>query len=813
MLRYRTADHAATLALADRVPLVAARTITNVKITPRSIEETLLVNFRIQQAGIRQVSLLVPQHLAKARLKARLLKQKTIEPATTTGGQPLAGYVRVTLDLQDYVRGEYVVLLEHDRLLATDKQTVALPIVETGRTDRRLLAIENAGRDEVVIDAGDATGLEPVNRQEQAWRDLAAVLGSQVTQAYAALESAQEPRLAFTTLRRQRAEQAAARVGLANTLLVVDQSGAYRALVQYRVSNETEPYLQLTLPADARLWTVLVAGEPVKPAEAIPPKPGVVRIPLVKTAEGEGDYLVELKYGGRMPGAGFRAVDFPLIRETSIHVEQSIVRLLVPESHQWFNFHGTMRQVADEAALAERYQSYLCTRIQDAAQALSGGSDYTKVRAAVNLKQSRIMLDDSRSMSAGGLYYGVEVEKLEKANEALLEQAEQQVQQQLATPPAAQLDNRARLNSYFNDQGIQRSKNVVSDLDSNFDGSAPRDSAEKSALNPFWFEQNKLQAQVDELELKGKVAKRKEAGQAGETGKPTAPATSRVRAARAGDDKADVNGTAGQKAPAIAGKADFDEFQRKLTEEELARSLGRQAGAERGEELRRYQQNLEQNINPRYDAKDQFAVPMPDSGGFGMRAGQAQAGGGAGRGGMPGGMLGPSPLGGEQSARVPAQNAPASQSASGPQSSIDSLPALAAVVPETAAEQLAQVAAGLASLDVQLPERGRLYRFTTPRGDIALSARAVSHSFLSRLTALAAVAVAIGLIWLLSRDPSRRLASALAGSRAFGVLLAVLGLVSLLSGVLPIAGLLAVGCGAWIAIRSRFGVRAPSAAA
>ena len=66
-------------------PLVSVRTITNVKVTPRSIEETLLLNFQIEQAGIRRVVFLVPQHLAKARLKARLLKQKTVEPATSRG--------------------------------------------------------------------------------------------------------------------------------------------------------------------------------------------------------------------------------------------------------------------------------------------------------------------------------------------------------------------------------------------------------------------------------------------------------------------------------------------------------------------------------------------------------------------------------------------------------------------------------------------------------------------------------------------------------------------------------------------------------
>ena len=57
-LRYGTADYEATLSLTPRTPLVSRRTITNVKITSRSIEETVLLNFRIEQAGIRRVAFL-----------------------------------------------------------------------------------------------------------------------------------------------------------------------------------------------------------------------------------------------------------------------------------------------------------------------------------------------------------------------------------------------------------------------------------------------------------------------------------------------------------------------------------------------------------------------------------------------------------------------------------------------------------------------------------------------------------------------------------------------------------------------------------
>ena len=88
--------------------------------------------------------------------------------------------VRMTLELQDYVRGEYAVLARAGPSAASrTSNRSGCPSSRQGRTDRRLMALENAGRDEVAIDPRDIVGLEPINRQQQAWRDLAAVAGRQ----------------------------------------------------------------------------------------------------------------------------------------------------------------------------------------------------------------------------------------------------------------------------------------------------------------------------------------------------------------------------------------------------------------------------------------------------------------------------------------------------------------------------------------------------------------------------------------------------------------------------------------------------------
>jgi hypothetical protein len=133
----------------------------------------------------------------------------------------------------------------------------------------------------------------------------------------------------------------------------------------------------------------------------------------------------------------------------------------------------------------------------------------------MNLKQSRQLLDNSRSLNARNPYQlGAEVQHSELANSALLDQAEQQVQQQLAEVQRDGTDNRGKLNEFFERQDVQRSKNVVSELGSNFDAAPSEGGKEKAgeSFNYGFLQQNKLQTQ-------GEVADDKEKG-AGQANKP-----------------------------------------------------------------------------------------------------------------------------------------------------------------------------------------------------------------------------------------------------------------------------------------------------
>ena len=54
--------------------------------------------------------------------------------------------------------------------------------------------------------------------------------------------------------------------------------------------------------------------------------------------------------------------------------------------------------------------------------------------------------------------------------------------------------------------------------------------------------------------------------------------------------------------------------------------------------------------------------------------------------------------------------------------------------------------AGLANIDFQLPERGRVYYFLTPRGEVSITAQAASDDLLNKLIYLAVALVVIVVI-------------------------------------------------------------------
>jgi len=752
-LHYDRPDYDGRLVLARRTPRISCTTITNVRVTEQELEETILLDFTIREAGIRRVEFTLPHSMRDCRIHVPLLQEKTIRPAGLGNDAPW----RVTLDLQDDVIGQLRVLVENDRLPGASLQTAPIPEVLTGQTARRFVVLESAGRDEVVP---KTTGLEVVPPKSKAYQTLGQFLGDGVTQAYVVAPDAQRPELAFTFRQREAVITAGARIGLAETDLRVDAAGAYRGRVVYQMNNTTEQFLPIKLPQGARLWSAEVAGDPVKPIRHPDAVDEVhVCIPLVRTAPGEPDYEVVLVYGGAMPPPSTLGgkVDFPLIRtldpagKISISPEVSQVRLHLPRARQWFDFGGTMRRAASEGELAAGQVAYKTGQIRQLGETLRTGDEFAKVRAAQNILGMKSSSGSTR-LSPYYLLDDVQFHQELADNQQVLQEAQRQAAVVQNAPAAgAQVNNRQRLDAWFGKQKANASRTVVIQAGKNFGYAATVDGGEKIA------QPSQEGLQINKALLIDHAAAGQLPGLVEDNRAFVSPPTGgaalggmRVDAAKPWGEKHEHTWHADfkhrpvppQEAPAVqpAKEGKLARYQRKY-QQQAEMELGRAA-----------------TYGP---AGPAMAPVAADASSTVDRSTDGESG------------------------LMAADGRPARHDASVAQG--QSQGGAAIVAPK--------VPAGQASLPVELPppdgEYYRTYWFTTPRGDVTITARPASTELLLAIrNVLVVLAVFAALAMAAQTRPLRWFAT-----WPGGLTLLVLGAILALSCLLPLVGVVLVGVG------------------
>jgi hypothetical protein len=823
-LRYSQGDYAGTLRLAPRKPDVTCETVSNVRVTDRAIEETILLDFTIKNAGVRELSFLLPAWMADSRISVPMLRQKSIEPASKEAGSPL----RVRIELQDEVMDQLRILVENDRLLTPGVHEAPIPAVEIGRTNRRYVAIESAGRDEVVVQEDKLREIDALGRQQKEWELLKGILGREMTMAYLVAPDARQPQLPFRTEYRGAVETVKARIGLAESTLVLDASGAYRAQAVLHVDNATEQYLEIRLPEGAQLWTARVAGEPVKPVKlsgAVDARG--VRIPLIKTAAGDLSYELVLKYGGKMPALGpLGRVAFPLLHCENIRPELSQVRLYVPDHYQWFDFGGTMRPVLEEADLQAGYVQFQTKQTEKLLDTLRQGDKYAQARASVNIKvqneKSQGQTYYFSTASAANPNLQSELAANARVNQgATLEamQIEQMPQQ------AQQMGNRMQLNNVFLGQKFTQARGVVNQSLANWSDAEEQKTHAMDKTQRFsreWLDKNGLV-------VAGSTTTTTDADPERLRTKASTPAPDRNNAVYFSDNFSSwASATKQPSANSITvqnqgrqlsaawtteqGEAQSDK-QKGSTDEALVLYKRRlQEQAVQQEAGGQYQKAIEQApASPKANPVSDLVIPeiaqaarvVRDSAGKekkyddatdhtvlsveSLELGESSAGK-------------PMNLARRSSGRADGRTAVLgtkrmATNAEGQGADESTKTGLTLSVGQTYSFSVKAVnGAGLASLDFTLPNRGALYRFTTPRGDVEITAREASNDLLRRLVELLIVAVVIFLAWLAVKY-ARRGSFGWLVERTGSTMLICLGLLSFFFGVLPVVGLAAVAAG------------------
>lgn len=756
-IRFDQIAYRGNLRVSQRASVVTSQSVTNVKLTDRAIEETILIESNVRGAGIREFSFLLPTRLATSKIQAPRLRQQEIISVDNR-----TDVVRVLLTLQDDLLGQFRVVIEDDRELTSAVQAVPVPIIETGTTDRRIITLENASRDEIVVK--DLKGVERLDRAQLLQSFPNDLLGGKSSEAYIVLDSDSEPTLTYETNFREMLSTVGARIGLSHALVVVDEIGTYRAMQELRIENRTEPFLEIELPPESRLWTVSVAGEPVKPASVkdAPDHNGLrIRIPLVKTAEGDLDYPVVLKYGGQLPPPGwFKRMEIPFIRTININVELSQVRLRLPESYQWFNFDGTLGRVESEGDLQAGWLSFRTRQLSELTQLIGpAGSKnpYSQARASNNLKQLEQSLSAENREQMASQSQSLELQKQVSANSAALQNAQQQVQQFDQEGTTIAKDNRDILNSFYESQFNGRSLNALDALGRNFAvDSAPATNAPvvQEEFQSQWFSKNKLDVDSP-ADIKGRRLKEEALGEMSQSQREAlqVPVLEEAKKSNLAQSKSDLSSQVGS-GVASQAKRYADRLQRQvdgITSESSARANSRTV-----DELTLFgTDELRDGFERDYeDGERQRGSVRADTRNRGMDYG--------GLGGM--GMIDNKSVPLSQEDRFGGE-APRS----GP----------------------SRMVGALASLDVSLPVRGQEFFFSTPRGGAKLSVQSFSSSVYRRTMMLLGILMLSFVAWKAYQFGQQLIQTRL-GTRVAAIATMLFGTASIILGFMPVYGVMLI---------------------
>jgi hypothetical protein len=151
--------------------------------------------------------------------------------------------------------------------------------------------------------------------------------------------------------------------------------------VSYRVYNRSEQFLRLALPEDAKLLSVLVAGEGVRPLS----EAGDLLVPLRKLALGEPTFDVDVvyAYSDRRVGSGDSRVRLPAVRR--LDVRRTTLSLYVPRGFS-FDFDTEMEEVS-QADIAAGEATDLYQEIKELYDVAQRGNKLQAGRALSNVQQ------------------------------------------------------------------------------------------------------------------------------------------------------------------------------------------------------------------------------------------------------------------------------------------------------------------------------------------------------------------------------------------------------------------------------------------
>jgi hypothetical protein len=224
-------------------------------------------------------------------------------------------------------------------------------------------------------------------------------------------------KLALDTRRFDEAEVLQALVDSAKLTTVVADDGQMMTEMSLSVRNNGRQFLEVELPAGAKVWSAFVAGQPVRPSV----RDGKLLLPIQQSGGDDGALTVELTYVGANPfPRAHGTVDFASPK-FDVPLKNARWEVYLPPDYDYQNFTGTMaREIAAAQTSSSSFSILDYSRMESSskktalAEARKDVAEANRQLAGGNVREANATLSRAKGKFYAGRDEDDAVKKLEK---------------------------------------------------------------------------------------------------------------------------------------------------------------------------------------------------------------------------------------------------------------------------------------------------------------------------------------------------------------------------------------------------------------
>ena len=338
-----------------------------------SVSETLLtgravVRYDIQNAPVKEFRLRVPAAYRNVEILGPNIRERDQSNDVWR------------VELQNKVRGFFQLAVTFEQPIDTKTNALAMTGVEALGVERETGSMVVLAKAPLqVVEKGASDQLLKIDA-----RELPDWAGGSATAEAALVYRYLRPgfQLACEVRRFGQASVLQALIDSAVLTTVVADDGQTMTEMALKIRNNGLQHLEVELPAQTRLWSAFVAGQPVRPAQ----RGGRLLLPIDRTAAQDVPIPVELTYVGteRFPrGKGRVALASPRL---DVPLKNARWDVFLPPDYDYSKFAGTMTH---EAAFTPEVQVYSATEYQRREDARDSGRK-SDVRLSLDRAKNRL---------------------------------------------------------------------------------------------------------------------------------------------------------------------------------------------------------------------------------------------------------------------------------------------------------------------------------------------------------------------------------------------------------------------------------------